>query len=70
MCARLNGCMSVTKAGLLGRLFRLLAFSTRWLCLLLQAPTATIKHVVVFGLLILLGLVPGRAVEDFVPCRD
>lgn len=69
VCARLNGCMLVTKADLLGRLFRLLAFFPRWLCLLLlQAQQPSIKHVVIFGSLILLGAVPGRAVEDLVPC--
>lgn len=36
----------------------------------LAAMDKTRRHVVVFGLLILLGLVPGRAVKDLVPCRD
>lgn len=45
MCvwARLNGCMPVTKAELLGRLFRLLTSPARWLCLLLQALAASDK---------------------------
>lgn len=43
VCARLNGCMSVTKADLLGRLFRLLPSSARWLCLLVQALAAIDK---------------------------
>lgn len=71
VCARLNGCMLVTKADLLGRLFRLLAFFPRWSCLLLlQARQPSRINVVVFGSLILLGVVPGRAVEDLIPCRD
>lgn len=70
MCVNLNGSMSVTKLCLLAGLFRLSTSSTRPLC---PPPTGLGSHrsnkSLSLTLLILLGPVPGRAVEDLTPCK-